>query len=127
MHVHSDQQHSRHEFHDVDPSRKLQRKLYMAARGDRNRRFHALYDRIYRPDILWRAWDEVRANGGRGGVDGQTFKEIESNGVEDFLLAIEKELRERRYIYHTLKDELLKVDLVLTPGEFRHWLSDAMN
>ena len=46
----------------VDKSRKLQRKLYLAAKRSRNRRFHALYDRIFRPDVLWRAWEEVRRN-----------------------------------------------------------------
>ena len=45
-------------------SRELQRKLYRAAKLSRERRFHALYDRIYRPDVLRRAWEEVRTNGG---------------------------------------------------------------
>jgi hypothetical protein len=43
----------------LDKTRELQRKLYLAAKGNRNRRFHALYDRIFRPDVLWRAWEEV--------------------------------------------------------------------
>ena len=46
-----------------DKSRELQRKLYRAAKRSRNRRFHALYDRIFQPDVLWRAWEEVRKNG----------------------------------------------------------------
>ncbi len=44
-----------------------------------------------------------------------------------YLAAAQKDPVKMKYIYHTLKEELLKVDLVLTPGEFRHWLNDAMN
>ena len=45
-----------------DKTRELQRRLYLAAKRSRSRRFHAIYDRIFRPD-LWRAWEEVRQNG----------------------------------------------------------------
>ena len=45
--------------HPFEPSRQLQRKLYQAAKRSRNRRFHALYDRIFRPDILWRASESI--------------------------------------------------------------------
>jgi hypothetical protein len=46
--------------HRPDKSRNLQRRLYLAAKRSRNRRFHALFDRIVRPDVLWRAWEEVQ-------------------------------------------------------------------
>ncbi len=52
----------------LDKSRELQRKLYLAAKRSRNRRFHTLHDRIIRPDVLWRAWEEVRKNGGSAGA-----------------------------------------------------------
>jgi group II intron reverse transcriptase/maturase len=62
-----------------------------------NRRFHALYDRIYRPDILWRAWSEVKAKGGSGGIDRLSFQDIENEGIQDFLISLGKELREKTY------------------------------
>ncbi len=80
-----------------DKSRELQRKLYLAAKRNRNRRFHALYDRIFRPDILRRAWEEVRKNGGSVGIDGVTIEDIEQQGVEEFLELIEQELKSKRY------------------------------
>ena len=63
--------------HRMDPSRQLQRTRYQAAKRSRKRRFHALYDRIFRPDSLWRAWREVRAHGGSAGVDGVRREDVE--------------------------------------------------
>lgn len=83
--------------HPFDASRQLQRKLYLAAKKSRNRRFHALYDRIYRPDVLWRAWVEVKANGGGAGIDGKTLEVIESEGVPEFPDVLRRELKEGRY------------------------------
>ena len=81
----------------VDKSRELQRGLYLAAKRSRERRFHALYDRIFRPDVLWRAWEEVRRNGGSAGADGMTIEEVEREGVEQFLSQIEQDLRAKAY------------------------------
>jgi len=78
-------------------TRELQRELYLAAKRNRNRRFHALYDRIFRPDILWRAWEEVRRNGGSAGVDGVTIEEVEREGVERFLDQIAQDLKAGKY------------------------------
>lgn len=75
-----------------EKSRELQRSLYQAAKKDSGRRFHALYDRIYRPDILRRAWEEVRGNGGAPGRDGKTICDIESEGIDQFLDGIRQEL-----------------------------------
>jgi RNA-directed DNA polymerase len=83
--------------HPYESSRELQRKLYLAAKANKERRFHALYDRIFRPDILRRAWIEVRQNGGSAGVDGITIKDIERTGVEEFLKRINEELRNGSY------------------------------
>lgn len=80
-----------------DKSRDLQRKLYRAAKRQRNRRFHALYDRIFRPDILRQAWEEVRRNGGNPGQDGVSIEEVEREGVEQFLREIEQDLKAGTY------------------------------
>lgn len=78
-------------------SRELQRKLYRAAKKSRNRRFHALYDRIFRSDVMWRAWEEVRKHGGGAGADGITIANIEQGGVEKFLESIIEDLKAKRY------------------------------
>jgi len=81
----------------IDKVRELQRTLFTAAKRSPERRFHALYDRIHRSDVLWEAWKRVRANGGASGVDGVTLADVERQGVEDFLREIQDTLREKRY------------------------------
>src|SRR3974377_227458 len=77
--------------------RELQRKLYVCAKRSKTRRFHALYDRIYRSDVLWEAWRRVRSNRGAGGGDGESIQAIEERGLEAFLAEIEAALRAGRY------------------------------
>ncbi len=81
----------------LDKTRDLQHKLYQAAKRSPNRRFHALYDRVLRRDVLRRAWLEVRANQGAPGVDAVTIADIEVSGVEGFLDNIEAALRDGSY------------------------------
>ena len=81
----------------IDKARELQRTLYRVAKRSATRRFHALYDKVYREDILKRAWELVRANRGAAGADGQTIQDIESEGVEVFLTRIRQELLEGSY------------------------------
>jgi RNA-directed DNA polymerase len=81
----------------MEKSRELQRKLYLEAKRSRNRRFHALYDRIFRSDILRQAWEEVRRNGGSAGEDGVTIEDVEKEGVGQFLGQIEKDLKAGTY------------------------------
>lgn len=75
----------------------LQDGLFMAAKQSLTRRFHALYDRICRSDVLVEAWERVQANKGAAGVDGETLSMIEQEGVETFLLEIQQRLRTGRY------------------------------
>jgi RNA-directed DNA polymerase len=69
------------ETEQVDKVRALQRVLYRSAKQDPARRFHALYDKVARSDILWRAWAEVASNQGAAGVDGVTITQIADGGV----------------------------------------------
>ena len=64
----------------IDAARRLQRALYRAAKASPERRFHALYDKMYREDILTHAYQLARSNQGAPGVDCQSFGEIESKG-----------------------------------------------
>ncbi len=64
-----------------DKVRELQRTLYRAAKADPERRFHALYDKIYRRDVLQRAWEQVRVNHGAAGIDQTTIEDVERHGV----------------------------------------------
>lgn len=77
--------------------RQLQVKLWVCAKRSKTRRFHALYDRIYRSDVLWEAWRRVRSNGGAAGVDGETIRAVEQTGVEKFLTETQAALRAGRY------------------------------
>ena len=88
--------------HPVRPSsdakaRHLQRRLWAAAKRSPGRRFHALYDRIYRDDILWVAWERVKRNRGAAGVDAQTLADVEQYGVPRFLGELQAELRAKTY------------------------------
>src|SRR5215211_753324 len=69
----------------LDRSRALQRVLYRSAKQQPRRRFHALFDKVARGDILERAWEEVRSNRGAPGVDGVTIDQVEASGVASFL------------------------------------------
>jgi len=81
----------------VDRVRALQRVLYRCAKQDRDRRFHAVYDKVARSDVLWRAWGEVRANRGAPGVDGITIDDVVARGVGDFLAELAARLRAGTY------------------------------
>ncbi|ABA89508.1 RNA-directed DNA polymerase and maturase, group II intron origin [Syntrophotalea carbinolica DSM 2380] len=78
--------------------RKLQRKLYRKAKQEPACRFHALYDKVYRADILSHAYALVRANKGSAGIDGVTFAAIEEReGVSALIAELEEALRSKTY------------------------------
>jgi RNA-directed DNA polymerase len=81
----------------VDRVRALQRVLYRCAKQDKDRCFHALYDKVARSDVMWRAWGEVRANQGAPGVDGITIADVERSGVGEFLEELAVRLRAGTY------------------------------
>lgn len=77
--------------------RQLQNKLYLTAKKCSSRRFHALYDKVYRDDVLYEAWKRVKANQGSSGVDGITIEDIEISGVNRYLTGIQLELKGGTY------------------------------
>ena len=77
--------------------RELRRTLYRAAKADPERRFHALYDKVHRRDILERAWEQVRRNRGAAGIDGVTLAGVGRYGVDRLLDELAAELREGSY------------------------------
>lgn len=101
--------------HRPDKSRNLQRRLYLAAKRSRNRRFHALFDRIVRPDVLWRAWEEVRANRGRAGVDGVRIEDVERDGVDAYLAGLAADLKAQGY----RPQPVLRVEIPKPDGRMR--------
>ena len=76
---------------------KLQKALHDKAKGSPSFRFYALYDKVYRKDVLAHAYQCCRANGGAAGVDGQSFEDIEKYGVERWLDELAEELKSRTY------------------------------
>ena len=77
--------------------RQLQNKLYLTAKKCSGRRFHALYDKVYRDDVLYEAWKRVKANKGSSGEDGITIEDIEAKGVDRYLTEIQVEMKSGNY------------------------------
>jgi RNA-directed DNA polymerase len=76
---------------------KLQTALHAKAKASPAYRFYALYDKVYRADVLAHAFDRCRANQGAAGVDGQTFADIEAYGTERWLAELAKEFQSKTY------------------------------
>jgi RNA-directed DNA polymerase len=82
---------------ELDKVQGLQRTLYRAAKADPGRRFHALYDKVHRRDVLERGWVQVRRNSGAPGIDRKTIDDIEEYGVTRLLDELATDLRDHRY------------------------------
>ncbi len=82
---------------NTTPLQKLRDALHAKAKSAPNFRFYALYDKVYRADVLQAAWEQCRRNDGAPGVDGQTFADIEAYGPERWLGELTEELRTKRY------------------------------
>jgi RNA-directed DNA polymerase len=76
---------------------KLQKALHAKAKEEPKFRFYALYDKVYRKDVLWSAWRRCLVNGGKPGVDGQTFEDIIQYGHMKWLEELAEELRTKTY------------------------------
>jgi len=82
---------------EQDKVQNLQRTLYRAAKADPGRRFHALYDKVHRRDVLERGWFQVRRNAGAPGIDRRTIADVEEYGVSRLLDELAADLAEHRY------------------------------
>jgi RNA-directed DNA polymerase len=80
-----------------DSVRALQHALYRAAKADPGRRFHSLWDKVLRRDVLWRAWVTVRRNNGAPGIDEVTLADVEDYGVDRLLGELVTDLRGGNY------------------------------
>jgi RNA-directed DNA polymerase len=97
--------------------RTLQRKLYIKAKQEPAYRFYALYDKVWRADILMFAYRLVRANRGSPGVDGTNFEDIEQKiGIDTFLSELAQDLKDKTYLPSPVRRVMIpKADGSLRP------------
>jgi RNA-directed DNA polymerase len=96
--------------------RQRQRTLYYKAKQDKEVKFYSLYDKVYREDVLWEAWRQVKANQGAPGGEGETIKAIVSSGQErEMIERLQESLREKSYRFQPVR----RVDIPKPKGGTR--------
>ena len=96
--------------------RQLQRTLYRKAKQDKEVKFYSLYDKLWREDVLWEAWQQVRSNKGVPGVDGESIEAIVSSGREGEMIGrLSQQLRAKTYRFHPVR----RVDIPKPKGGTR--------
>jgi RNA-directed DNA polymerase len=84
--------------------RHLQRTLYRTAKRDKTVKFYSLYDKLWREDVLWEAWQQVKANDGAPGIDGQSIDAIVLSGKEEELISkLREQLRTKTYQFQPVR------------------------
>lgn len=99
-----------------DKVRELQIKLYRKAKSEPDFRFYQLYDKMYRADVLLRAWTLAKANKGAPGVDNESFEDIESKGMMAWLGGLGKELHDKTY-----RPQPVRRVMIPKPGGGERW------
>jgi RNA-directed DNA polymerase len=83
--------------------RQLQRTLYCKSKQEKEVKFYSLYDKIYRKDVLWEAWRQVKANHGAPGIDGKAIEEILKQGEEEMIIKLQEQLRDKAYQFSPVR------------------------
>ena len=84
--------------------RQLQRTLYRKAKQEKEAKFYSLYDKVWREDVLWEAWRQVRTNKGAPGVDGESIEAIVTSGQEGAMVSrLQEALREKTYRFQPVR------------------------
>jgi RNA-directed DNA polymerase len=96
--------------------RQRQRTLYYKAKQDKEVKFYSLYDKVYREDVLWEAWRQVKANQGAPGGEGETIEAIVSSGQEREMIGwLQESLRKKTYRFQPVR----RVDIPKPKGGTR--------
>lgn len=85
------------EMSDAERVFSLQCKLYQKAKQEKGYKFYVLYDKLFQKHMLREAWEAVKANHGSPGIDGVSIRDVEQQGITDYLSALGEELRTKRY------------------------------
>ena len=101
---------------EAERVQQLQRTLYRTAKQSKAAKFYSLYDKVWRNDVLWEAWSQVKANRGAPGVDRETIEGIVSRGEEEQMLSqLQEQLRGKNYRF----DPVRRVDIPKPKGGTR--------